>query len=481
MTGTARAGRAGAGTDEPGAPRSRARPRTAKGHLANLSGRLFPLADETNVPRPVIVVGYLAAMALLTAVALVRQSGVPATNTVWAEDGTLYYAQALQFSFWHNIFAPYNGYEQLVPRLLVELAARFPVPQASEVMAVSGAVTLAAICCCVFHMARGHVRPPVLRVLLAASVVLLPVATAELLDNTVNIPWWLYFAAFWAILWRPRSTAGRAVALVLCALAVASDPLVLLFAPLSALRALSLRSWREHASTIGLALGLVFQGLARIGVKETPFPASTVKDLGTDLAVRVGLGVVTGSRATNWVTAQGTTLATVLGALLFCAIVGVGLSRRRSRPFTVVAACLSVICFIVPVWLRGVSVVMNGPVSTGSRYDAVPVLILASILFVTASAAVEAAPGRAHSAAHARRLGRRRHLVTVLLLVVFLPAWVADFRDANARTVGPSWPAQVAGATASCRQVHQRLAALKIDPSPWVAVVPCRLLVAQGP
>ena len=172
--------------------------------------------------------------ALLARVALVRQSGVPATDTAWAEDAKVFYAQALTTPFGRALFKTYDGYAQLVPRLLAQVARWAPPGRAAEVFAVAGAIGFALTACLVFHMARGHIGPAPVRVLLVAAMALLPIATAELLDNMVNLPWWLFFAAFWGLLWRPRTIAGMVVAGAVCFLATASEPLVALFVPLAA-------------------------------------------------------------------------------------------------------------------------------------------------------------------------------------------------------------------------------------------------------
>ena len=81
-------------------------------------------------------------------------------------------------------------------------------------------------------------------------MVLLPLATVEMLDNLVNLPWWMFFASFWALLWRPRRAAAAGAA-VLCALAAASEPLVGLLLPLAAVRAVALRD--PPSKRLGLA------------------------------------------------------------------------------------------------------------------------------------------------------------------------------------------------------------------------------------
>ncbi len=183
-----------------------------------------------------LAIGYVIGFAAASGVALLRQPGVPAIKTIWAEDGRIFYAQATTLSFWRTLTTLHNGYMQLFPRLAVQLARVVPVGDVSTVLALVGALSLGALCCLVFHMARGQIASPGLRGLLAAGMVLLPVANVELLNNLVNVPWWLFFAAFWALIWRPTSWPGRAVAALLCFLAAASEALVGLFLPLALVR-----------------------------------------------------------------------------------------------------------------------------------------------------------------------------------------------------------------------------------------------------
>lgn len=214
-------------------PRSRGVGAAGRAGAQAWARSLFPLpADPSPWPRPVVVGGYVAALVVLCLVALVRQVGVAATQTIWAEDAVIFYRYALAHAFWWDLHKAYNGYGQLFPRLAVEVARLAPQRDAAEVIAVCGALSLAALGCLVSHMARGHIASPLLRALLVASMVLLPAATTELLDNLVNVPWWLFFAAFWALLWRPRTLVGKVLAGLVCLLAVGSDPLVGLLAVL---------------------------------------------------------------------------------------------------------------------------------------------------------------------------------------------------------------------------------------------------------
>jgi hypothetical protein len=403
--------------------------------------------------------------------------------------------------FGRTLFTTYDGYAQLVPRLLAQIARWAPPGRAAEVFALAGAISFAATACLVFHMAKGHIRPALVRALLVAAMVLLPIATAELLDNVVNEPWWLFFAAFWALLWAPQSTPGRVAAGAVCFLATASEPLVALFIPLAVVRALALRSRREHAAAAGLVLGLAYQGVARLASGGKPFTPTALHSIGQDYAERAGLSLLGGARASDWLVAHNTTVAVALGALVVCAVIGAGLSTRSPgvRSFTVASAIFSAVCFVVPVWLRGISAVLKtGPLAEGSRYQAVPLLLLISIVVVvaghfagpgTARAAGDfAGPGTARAGHLApgpppegggprRRWSRRKAIaVPVACAVLFLPTWVADFRDANLRSDGPTWPSQLAPAVAHCRDSHARTVTVPIDPPGWNVVLLCRTI-----
>ena len=447
--------------------------------------------------------GYAAALVALTATALLRQAGVPATETVWAEDGRIFYAQALRFPLWQTLVKQHDGYGQLFPRLAAQVARLAPAWRASQVMALVGAVTLAGLACLVFHMARAHVAPALARGLLALAMVLLPVAGTELLDNLVNVPWWLFFAGFWAMLWRPQAAPGRVAAGLVCALAAASEPLAGLLLPLGAARFVALRRAGDQAPSAGLLAGLAYQAgvILTAGVGKTITPRG-VPGIAPSFALRAGLGLLGGTKATNALAVHHRALALVLGGLVLVVVLATGVFVvPRVRSFTLWATGLAVACFVVPVWLRGVARAMeSGGVQVVSRYQAVPLLLLTSVIICVAGHLAlpgqgtalpghgTALPGQGtalpgHSAArHGRGPGRlggsgrpRRSLTVATVLVVLLaPSWVADFRDANQRSAGPVWPEQVRLAAKQCTGSRSNEVLVAVDPPGWDASLPCR-------
>jgi hypothetical protein len=470
------------------------------GELAVRRGGLFPLVGASRWPRPVLACGYGLGFVLLAAVALLRQAGVPATQTLWAEDGLIFYSQALAHSFLRTLITAYNGYDQLVPRLVIQLAKAAPVADVSAVVAVCGAGGLAALGCLVFHMSRGHIASPALRGLLVAAMVALPLANVEMLDNLVNLPWWFFFAAFWALLWRPETTTGRVTAGVICCLAAASEPLVGVFLALAAFRVWALPRLKEQASSVGLVVGLVYQAAVVLGNHgENTFPKAGLSGLPTDFALRVGLGWLSGMRGTDAVIRWDRSVAEVLGGLLFVAIVvaGVKVGSRQGRAFTIATAVMAPICFAVPVWLRGAGPFMQlaaTSVGYGGRYAATSILMLVSAVLVLAGhlptdrRRQAPAPAPAHLPNWSARgvlssnsLGGSRALwAFVACCVLLLPAWVADFRGANGRSYGPTWQSQLSLAVATCRtETRERVVVVAIDPHRWTVFLPCRDLVRR--
>ena len=179
------------------------------------AGALWPELFPEPPQRPPASSWRVARRALLSVIALaagavvllLRIAGPSPLTTIWAEDRTVFLVQALASP--GHLFASYAGYLQLLPRLIAQLVSFLPLPEAAAAFALAGAVIAAAVALFVFHASAGHIHSAWLRGLLAAAVLLLPVAPLEIADSGVNTPWYLLFALFWAGLWRPRGRGGH--------------------------------------------------------------------------------------------------------------------------------------------------------------------------------------------------------------------------------------------------------------------------------
>src|SRR5688500_14556023 len=191
---------------------------------------------------------YVAAVVIATAASLLRQSGTPAFDSIWAEDALVFLSDAIARPFVDTFFEPYRGYVLVLPRALAWVASTLPLEFAALIMSGGSALVVALLAAFVFRATESisHIG---LRLALGAAVILLPVAAVETLNTAANVHWYLMFAAFWALAWYPRSAALRLVAAVVAALAALNDPLSLLLVPAVALRAATSHNWRDHWPT----------------------------------------------------------------------------------------------------------------------------------------------------------------------------------------------------------------------------------------
>src|SRR5687767_10461650 len=121
--GTSNAGAATAPAAVPPRPRG-----TGTSLRAALRGGLFPDPGPDAAPptRGAIAAGAITVL-VATALSLSRTRGPGALNSIWAEDGRNFLADALNLSVVDALTAPFNGYWHTGPRILAEVASRFPI------------------------------------------------------------------------------------------------------------------------------------------------------------------------------------------------------------------------------------------------------------------------------------------------------------------------------------------------------------------
>lgn len=417
------------------------RPQPADSALGSLFPEPPPTAPRSRGRLLLLSATQGAAAALGALVLLLRVPGLPSWDTIYGEDYWEFFRQALQQP-WH-VFLVYNGYEQLVPRVLAQFAAYFPLPQVSRFLTVSGAVVAAACGLFVFHASAGQVRSAGLRALLAVAVVLLPAAPMEIADSGVNTPWYLLLAMFWALLWRPRTPAGMAVAGFVAFAAASSNSVNALFVPMAAARLYALRRPREHAATAGWAAGCLVQipeiapsywsGKSRLADKPGPFGHSLAFYAHDVLLPSLGWHL---ALALEWL--AGRDGATVIVAIPLAVVVGAMLASQPPNRLFVVNALLAGFFFsmfgttLTPHLATQTVSAENEP---GSRYTTLPIFLIECVAVVGADYVLRQ---RTAGVRHRRRAGRRPAWVVYPLVVVLAASWVADFRYAGIRS-NASW------------------------------------------
>jgi hypothetical protein len=413
----------------------RRRPDAPRG-LASLFPESAEPAPRTPGRQLLGVAAQVVAIGLGAVVLLLRIPGLPSWDTIYGEDYWEFFAQALQQP-WH-LFITYNSYEQFVPRVLALIAIYLPLGDVSRFFAVSGAVIACACGLFVYYASAGHVRSAWLRALLGVAVVLLPSAPMEIADSGVNTPWYLLLAIFWALLWRPRTRTGMAVAALVAFAAAASDSVCFLFLPVVAARLYVLRRPRDHAVTVGWLAGCVLQIPEILSgyLAGTSRLSQQTGSLGRSLAFYahdVVLPSLGWHLAWRLQSLAGKSGATVIVAVILVVIVGaILLAQPGNRLFVGAAVLVGFIFSVFGTTLTGhlataAVLIDNEP---GSRYTGLPIFLLESVAVVGVDYVLRQRGGAHRMAA----VSLRPVMAVAALVVVLAVSWVADFRYAGLRS-----------------------------------------------
>jgi hypothetical protein len=463
----------------PDAPASRAVPprEPLLGQTGRILGLLFPDSPQ-RPPRSrarsiVVALGYLTVTALAAWVLLERQAGTPPWDTIWAEDGGIFYPGALLHPL-TSLLQPYAGYLQLVPRLIAEAVALLPLRAAAAGFAIAGALVAAACAVFVFHASAGHIRTRALRGLLAAGVILLPTALTEISGNGVNTPWYLLFAMFWAMLWRPRSGTGMAMAALVCFAAASSNALAAVYAPLVLARVIALPRAREQAASLGWAAGGVLQLAAVLSSAGLHQAGHVSGGLGYYLHSVLVTAVAGRHFATLLTAAAGAVLGAAIPVGIAAAMAGWAMitGGPRVRVFVITALGLGLALVLVAAIARGWGAPGLDHASVrGDRYGATPILLIYSLAVVAVDACLR------RGGDHRQRV--RQGLAAATLAALFGAVWVADFSYLSMRSTDPPWSQLVNGFQQHCEQRSPLAAGERLPPMHWVQmppILPCSLL-----
>jgi hypothetical protein len=403
-------------------------------------GNLFPEAEPAR-PQPARrrllgVVAQVVAVGLGAVLLLERIPGLPSWDTIYGEDYWEFFTQALQQP-WH-VFSGFGGYLELEPRVLAQLATYLPLPQASRWFAVSGAIITGGVGLFVYHASAGHIRSRALRVLLATAVVLMPIATMEIADSATGSPWYLMLATFWALLWRPRTRTGMAIAALVAFAACSSEVIGALFIPLVAARLIVLRRPRDHVVTAGWLAGCLvqvpsvlssyFSGQSRLNRQQGTLHHSLAFYAHDTVLPSLGWHLAW------WLQSlAGKNGATAIVAVILAVILGaVFVTQPRNRLFVVVAVLLGFAFSVFDTTLT--PHVATYPVSfdleSGSRYSVLPIFLLQAAVIVGVDCVIR----RPGGIPRWRQMSVRSALAVTALVAVLAASWVADFRNPGFRS-----------------------------------------------
>src|SRR5262249_18893761 len=185
--------------------------------------------------------------------------GPGALNSIWAEDGQDFLTDAVNRSFVDAVSTPFNGYWHIGPRLLAEVAARFPIEWAPAVLSTEAALVTSVLALVVYLASGAYLRPPALRLLAAVPAALAPAGVGWVENNVATLQFPLLYGLFWVLLWVPNTVWGRLTATGVALFTAFSTPLAVIFVPLALTRLVLRRDWLAWALGGGLAAGVALQ------------------------------------------------------------------------------------------------------------------------------------------------------------------------------------------------------------------------------
>jgi hypothetical protein len=433
-----------------------------------LDANLFLPAPPPPAPTRGRVAAGLGIAGLGVLVILLRLGWSKPLDAVWAEDGAIFLTGALNGGPVDAIATTYADYLHLVPRLLAEVVVLFPLEWAPEAMSLLGAGVVVLCAFVVWWASAPHLPDPWLRGTLAAMVVLLPVVGYESLANLAYVAWFMIFASFWLLLWRPASVTAALGAGVFCALTLMSAPLALFFTPIAALRSVAYRDLRDALIVGGFAVGALVQVVAiAFDDSQSPADARWDSELVPTYVLRVIGGVLLGQNgdAAAWLVA-GRLLLVALGAA-FVVLVAIAVVRRSApgRALSALAIALSVAIFFTAGYQRDLSTTMMWPsgdaTTTGARHTIVPVLLLLTVLLTQ----LRRRPARFSEETWLKL--RRAGLVAIALVAL------SSFYVGNDFRFDPTWSGEVEAARAACVRDPAATVAVPVAPVGWAAQLPC--------
>jgi hypothetical protein len=434
-------------------PRVTSRTRRARDVLAR---DLFPL-DESSARTAT-----LAVVAVVAAVVAVTRLGSEGMNTVWAEDGQVFYAGAKNASLPHVFFHAYLGYMDAAPRVIAAIDALFPVKWAASSIAISDAVALGLLAAVVYRAAQAQIQRPWLRVIPALLVAACPVGQ-ETFGSIANLQWSMFFVAFAVLLWNPQRPVPIAVGAVTVAFTTLTSPFGLLLVPVAVVRALMFRRNRAAVIPLCTLAGVGIQGLvmAYASGRQAYYTVLVGRLTRLFLAGVTGQGFFGRHYQAAWM-ALGTVVVVAV-AVAWALIAVMGLPRQ----FAVASLALiySLGYFAAPVVLSGMSYRQS------TRYFVGPLLLIVFAVVILLDGALNLQN-------RFRWTGSCRPAAVILctgLLACVGYTAVTSWRTPDPYRARPTWSAALAAARAQCSRGASS-ATLPITPVSalhWRVVLSC--------
>lgn len=421
---------------------------------------------RTTISRPVGTFLFVAAIVL----PLLRTPGVPSWDTIWLEDAPIYVEQANSRGPFAVVARSYAGYLQLTPRLLALPTASIPAPWLAVYLAVAATTVGALAALFVYRSTARLVSSPLVRLMVAAMVVIGPAVAVETTATITNTIWTLLAVLPFAFISendKPGDVAARSAVAFLGATATV---LAALFVPLALGYAILRRTRACVTVALTFMFGIVLQAAVVLHAPNAPRSGSSLRVLADMFGLRVLGSFLVGERPLDdlW-----TSIGEPVAILFTLAVVAIfarllrGAGRANQR-VAIILLVYAVLGFVVPALGRGTDVIGFGPKTytlNMTRYTISP------ILWLVTAAAILVDPMRPRD--HPLGFDGRKVLLVQTAIVI-----AVSFITPTVRGQGPSWRDESARVyqEACGEQPSAEIVRVTTTPTNFSVALPCHRL-----
>lgn len=391
-------------------------------------------------------------------------------HSLWAEDGPIYFSGAVHSGVGGSLFDTYATYLVFVPRLIGEIGGIVPLQDAPAAISIASGIFVAVSGWIVWEATAGLLQSPWLRGSLALLTVLTPVGGLESTVSGAYVPWFMLFATFWILLWRPRTVLVAAGAGLFALLTGLSSPGVWFFIPVAILRTIAIRDRRDGLVLAGYWAGAIVQIPVLLFNKEEAVTPLWSHDILTTYLQRVVdgafLGLKLGGKA--WEHGGWAALLIIIAVLIAALVYGITRTNLTARLLAILAIPISAVMFIVSIYQRALGEQMIWHAHSwsegGGRYAIVPALLLFSVAAVMVDKRSRRSPGESRPAWLAWGL---------TLLAVIMVGFSFHVEDPEVRGA-PPWAASLDHSAEVCEsEPPEAETGVATSPPGWGLNVPC--------
>jgi len=397
-----------------------------------------------------------------------------ATRQFWAEDGRVFFQDALDKGPISPFADAYGGYFHFVPRAIGALASIGPLRYAATTTWALVALGVGVCAATVFLMSVPWLTSVAARLTMAAGLVLLPSMNDESIANAANLQFLLLFTALVVLIGVGRGRGMRIWACTLLVVTGLTTPLAAALAPLALWRVVRQRPRRVDAEVASWAGGVAAQLLAIVATRPDRGAGNvlTARQIVRGYATRVlYLNVSPTDHASR--------VGPVVVAVILVAVIGAATLvafRRgdRSKSFLLVAVPATGVILYVFAGVR-----LGLAEDLPPRYELVPAwtLVWAALVATETLAAMLVGAGRLRP--------RTSATLVVAVCVALTVSWSFHWSVDPYRSAGPTWGASLSDSTQRCRDDPSASGASTVavaimptggDPPDWSVHIRCDAL-----